>query len=81
MSKADHTKLRLPILRLSTKRITVANAGDSKGKYVTRLPFKQLSPYVSRSDTFEDFPTSLISVGRTSDDVNISVFTKDGVSV
>ena len=41
VSEADRTKLGLPILRISTKRVTVANAGASKGKYVTRLPFKQ----------------------------------------
>ena len=81
VSKADRTKLGLPILRLSTKRVTVANAGASKGKYVTRLPFKQSSPYATQADTFEDFPTSLMNVGRTSEDGNISVFTKDGVSV
>ena len=81
VSEADRTKLGLPILILSTKRVTVANAGDSKGKYVTRLPFKQLSPDAAQADTFEDFPTFLMSVGKTSDNGNISVFTKDGVSV
>ena len=72
MSESDRTKLGLPILRISKK---------SKGKYVTRLPFKQLSSDAAQSDTFEDFPTSLMSMGKTSDDGNISVFTKDGVSV
>ena len=81
MSKADRTKLGLPILRLSTKIVTVENAGANKGKYVTRLPFKQLSPDAAHADTFTDFPTSLISLGKTSDDGNISMFTKDGVNV
>ena len=40
VSEADRTKLGLLILILSKKRVTVANAGASKGKYVTRLPFK-----------------------------------------
>ena len=40
VSEADHIKLGLPILIISKKRVTVANAGASKGKYVTRLPFK-----------------------------------------
>ena len=31
------------------------------------------------SDTFQDFPTSLMSIGNTSDDGNISIFTKDNV--
>ena len=52
VSKADRTKLGLPILRISTKRVTVANSGASKVKYVTRLPFKQLSPYAAQADTF-----------------------------
>ena len=81
VSKADRTKLGLPILRLSTKRVTVANAGASKGKYVTRLSFKQLSSNASQSDTFEDLPTLLMSVGKTSDDGNVLVFTKEGVKV
>ena len=81
MSEADRTKLGLPILIISTKRVTVANAGASKGKYVTRLPFKLLSPSVAEADTFEYFPTSLMSVGKTSDDGNVSVFTKEDVKV
>ena len=76
VSDADRTKLGLPILRISTKRVTVANAGASKGKYVTRLPFKRLSPNAEQADTFEDFPTSFMSMGKTLDDGNISVFTK-----
>ena len=40
VGEADRTKLGLPILIISTKRVTVANSGASKGKYVTRLPFK-----------------------------------------
>ena len=81
MSKADRTKLGLPILRISTKRVTVANAGASKVKYVTILPFKQLSPSAAEADTFEDFPTSLMSVGKTLDNGNVSVFTKEGVKL
>ena len=71
VSKADRTKLGLPILRISTKRVTVANAGASKVKYVTILPFKQLSPNAAEADTFEDFPTSLMSVGKILDNGNV----------
>ena len=81
VSEADRTKVGLPILRISTKRVTVAHAGASKGKYFTRLPFKWLSPNAAQADTFEYFPTSLISVGKTLDDGNVSVFTKEGVKV
>ena len=81
VSEADRTKLGLPILRILTKRVTVANAGAIKGKYVTRLPYKQLSPNEAEADTFEDFPTSLMSMGKTSDDVNVSVFNKEDVKV
>jgi hypothetical protein len=34
-----------------------------------------------QADTFQDFPTSLMSVGKTADDGTVSVFTKEGVSV
>ena len=43
MIEADRIKLKLPILRPSHKLLAVANEGTSKGKYVTRLPFPQLS--------------------------------------
>jgi len=32
-----------------------------------------------QADTFHDFPTSLMSVGKTADDGTVSVFTKEGV--
>ena len=79
--EADRKKLGLPILRISTKRVTVENSGASKGKYVTRLLFKQLSPNAAQADKFEDFPTSLMSMGKTSDNGNASVFTKEGVKL
>jgi hypothetical protein len=34
-----------------------------------------------QADTFQDFPTSLMSVGKTSDAGTASVFTKEGVNV
>jgi hypothetical protein len=34
-----------------------------------------------QADTFQDFPTSLMSVGKTADDDTVSVFTKEGVNV
>lgn len=33
------------------------------------------------ADTFEDFPHSLMSVGKTADDSTVSIFTKEGVVV
>ena len=68
LSEADRNKLGLPILRQSTRRVGVANGEASKGKFVTKLPFPQLSPKAAEADTFDDFKTSLMSVGRTSDD-------------
>ena len=50
-------------------------------KHETALPFAGLSAKANKADTFEDFPTSLMSVGRTADDGTISIFTKDGVTV
>ena len=71
----------LPILRMSSKRVGVENGGGSSGKYVTRLPFPQLPKKAAETDTLDYFPTSLISVGKTSDGGNVSIFTKEGVSV
>ena len=55
-SEADRIKPKLPILRPSHKLVAVANGGMSEGKYVTRLPFLQLSTTSAEADTFEEFP-------------------------
>jgi hypothetical protein len=34
-----------------------------------------------QADTFQDFPTSLMSMGKSSDDGTVLVFTKEGVNV
>ena len=70
MSEDDRAKLRLPILRASTKRVGVANGAASKGKVVTKLPFPQLSDEAAEADTLDEFKTSLMSVGKTADDGN-----------
>ena len=69
------------ILRISSKRVGVANGGTSGGKYVTKTPFPQLSQQADEADKFEGLPTLLMSVGKTADDDNVSVFIKVGVSV
>ena len=48
---------------------------------MTSLPFPLLSSKAQQADTFKEFPTSLMSVGKTADDGKISIFTKDGVTV
>jgi hypothetical protein len=53
----------------------------SNAKYVTQLPFQKLSAQPRQADTFQDFPTSLMSMGKTSDDGTVSVFTKEGINV
>ena len=53
MSEDDRSKLSLPILRKSGRRVGVANGGASKGRFVTRLPFPQLSPKAAEADTFK----------------------------
>ena len=35
----------------------------------------------AKADTVDKFPTSLLSIGQTADDGNVSIFTKEGVSV
>jgi hypothetical protein len=79
--KKDQRKAGLPILQTSTQKVGVTNGGTSKAKYVTQLPFQQLSAQAMQADTFQDFSTSLISVGKTANDGTVSVFTKDGVNV
>ena len=81
ISEQDRRNAGLPILRTSTRKVGVANGGTSKAKYVTQLPFRQLSTQATQADTFHDFPTSLMSVGKTADDGTVSVFTKEGVNV
>lgn len=81
MSESDRRKAGLPILRTSTKRVSTANGGTSRAKHVTQLPFSQLSPHANQADSFDDFPTSLMSVGKTCDDGTISIFTKNDVTV
>ena len=81
ISEKDRRKAGLPILRTSTRKVGVANGGTSKAKYVTQLPFRQLSAQAMQADTFQDFPTSLRSVGKTANDGTVSVFTKEGINV
>eukprot|EP00804_Cyclotella_cryptica_P019513 CCRYP_006650-RA/>CCRYP_006650-RA protein AED:0.36 eAED:0.36 QI:0/-1/0/1/-1/1/1/0/427 len=81
LSEADCHLANLPILRPSTKRVGVANGSTSMGKHATTLPFPLLSQTAAAADSFDDFPTSLMSVGKTSDDGTISIFTKDGVTI
>jgi hypothetical protein len=59
----------------------VANGGVSQAKFVTQLPFKDLSAKAKQADIFQDFPSSLMSIGQTADDSTISIFTKNGVTV
>ena len=80
ISKKDRAAACLPILRPSTKRVIVANGSKSRGQHVTSLPYPALSNQARQAGTFKDFPTSLMSVGKTDTDNKISVFTKDGVT-
>ncbi len=81
ISEKDRRKVGLPIIRKSTRWVGMANGGVSQAKFVTQLPFKALSARATQVDTFQDFPSSLMSVGKTADDGTISIFTKDGVIV
>jgi hypothetical protein len=81
ISKKDQRKAGLLILRPSTQKVGVANGGTSKAKNVTQLPLRQLSARAMLADTFQDFPTSLMSVGKTAKNDTVSVFTKEGVNV
>ncbi|KAL7538776.1 hypothetical protein ACHAXR_008792, partial [Thalassiosira sp. AJA248-18] len=67
MSMGDRQRARLPILRKSTKRVGVANGYISLGNKVTKLPIPHLEHADTEADTFDDFPDSPMSVGKTSD--------------
>jgi hypothetical protein len=81
ISEKDRAAAGLPILCPSTKRVKVANGGIRRVQLVTQLSFPALSKQARIADTFWDYLTSLMSVGKTADDGNISIFTKDGVTV
>ena len=81
LSEKDRISAGLPILRNSTKQVGVANGGSSQAKHVTQLPFKNISSNALQADSFDDFPTSLMSVGKISDAGTVSIFTSDGVTV
>ena len=53
----------------------VSNREKSKGNNVTSIPFSLLSPKARQADTFKEFLTSLMSVGKTANDGKISIFT------
>ena len=53
LSEKYRTKLGLPILIISDKKVGVANGVACNGKYITTLPFPQLSNKAAEADTFE----------------------------
>ena len=81
LNEADRRAAKLPILRPSSKQVAVANGQISNAAHESQLLFSGLSKRAAKADTFNDFPQSLMSVGKVSDDGTISIFTKDGVSV
>ena len=80
-STSNSAHAGLSILKPSIKQVGVANGKVSVVKYVTHLPFPQLSHKASMADIFVDFPNSIMSVGKTADDDTVSVFTKYDVKV
>ena len=81
VSEEERARLGMLILQKSKRRVGVANGVASKGKFVTRLPFPHLSNKAAEADTFDDFKTSLMSVGKTADDGNVSVLTREAVKI
>ncbi len=76
ISKKDRRKAGLPIIQKSTRRVGVANGGVSQAKFVTQLPFKDLSAKAKQADTFQDFSSSLMSIGKTVNNGTISISPK-----
>jgi hypothetical protein len=81
LSERNCKSIGLPILRPSTKQVGVTNGGTSTARHVSHLLFQQLSDWAVSTDSFDNFPSLLMSVGKTSDDGTISIFTKDGITV
>ena len=81
LRKKDRTKLGLPILIISDKKVGVDNRGACNGKYVTSLPLPHISRKSAEADTLEELPTLLMSVGKTSEDGNVCIFTEYGVTI
>ena len=59
----------------------MANGGTSTATPVIPLHIPRLSKTAAEANTFENFLTSLLSVGKINDDGNVSIFTKQGVTV
>ncbi len=81
ISEKDCRKAGLPIIQKSTRWVGMADGGVSQAKNVTQLPCKALSAQATQADTFQDFPSSLMSLGKTANDGTISIFIKDGVTI
>ena len=81
LSETDRRTAGLPILRPSNRQVGIANGGTSTARYVSRLPFPQLSAQAALADSFDDFPQSLMSIGKTCDDGTVAIFTQTGVTV
>ncbi len=61
--------------------VGVANGGTSQAQHTTQLLFHKLSVQARQADTFQDFLTLLMSMGKTSNNGTISVFTKTKTGV
>ena len=81
VSEDNRLKTGMPILQRSTKQVGVADVGTCRGKWETELTLPPFSKRAANANYFDGFPTSLMSVGKTNDDSNVSIFTKDGVTV
>ena len=81
ISERDRKKAGLTIIRKPTKQVGVANGGTSTGQHVVDLPIPTLSKHAMTDESFDDFPASLLSVGKIADDCNVYIFTPDDVEV
>ena len=71
----------LKVIHKSTKRVLVADGHINHGEQEVELSFEGLSTKARTGDTFERFRESLMSVGKVNDNGNISIFTKNDVTV
>lgn len=71
----------MSILHKSTKEVKVTNHATTKGTYKSGLLFDQLPPKARETTPFEEFPHSLISIGKMATSSFIPIFTRKGVPV
>ena len=81
VSEEDRKRAGIPVLRKSTKRVSVTSSSISRANNAVPLPIPHLSKKAAEAHTFEDFPSSVLSGGKVKDDGKVCIFSRKGVTV